>query len=311
MTSYDPDLRAPILDDYVYLCGYPPMDDFLSFVKNSQSDGQPVDVRPLTEAWRAGNDYVRELEQRETGLASGNVVLPVPERLESLCQQVLENPAVQRTFDTVPIAVGMVELRRLVVFQRHLNLTYVHDLRNILGTQPSEEDTFRYCLLDPPHPTIKFSKVASNGYVFVSPSNDLRFLGPVLLDPAQVTGYPLPGRASGVVGLVAGFGANCLAVTEFEGRLILNNGTHRAAALWQAGITHAPSLIQQASRVEELEALFSTKLYQRVETYMKAPRPPLFKDYFDPRLTRAVKVPRRLTQIKLTFGWENIEVPVV
>ncbi len=305
------DLRGPVLDDYIYLCGYPPIDDLLSFVKNNQSDGQPVNVRALTEEWRLGNDYVRQLERSEASLATSNVVVPLPEHLKTLRDQVLDDPVVQRTFDQVPIDVGIVELDRLSLFQKHVNLSYVHDLRNLLGPKPSEEDIFRYCLLDPPQPTVKFAKVASNGYVFVSPSNDLRFLGPVLLEPAQVTGYPLPGRASGVVGLVAGFGANCLSVMAFEGRLILNNGTHRAVALRQAGFTHVPVLVQHVSRREELEALFSTSIYEKVEFYMNMPRPPLFKDYLDPKLARPTKVPRRLTQIKLTFGWENIEVPLV
>jgi hypothetical protein len=37
----------------------------------------------------------------------------------------------------------------------------------------------------------------------------------------------------------------------------------------------------------------------------------MFKDYFDPALARALKMPRKLTQVKLTFGWESIEIPVV
>jgi hypothetical protein len=305
------DLRAPILDDYIYLCGYPPIDDLISFVKNNNSDGQPVNVRALTEEWRRGNDYVRQLEKTEAALATSNVVLPLPEHLHSLRDQVLADPVVQRTFDQVPIDVGIVELDHLSLFQKHVNLTYVHDLANLLGSKPTEEEIFRYCLLDPPQPTIKWAKVASNGYVFVSPSNDLRFLGSVRLEPSQVTGYPLPGRASGVIGLVAGFGANCLAVMSFEGRLILNNGTHRAVALRKAGFTHVPVLVQHVSRKEELESLFSTDTYEKVEFYMGMPRPPLFKDYLDAKLARPTKVPRRLTQIKLTFGWENIEVPLV
>jgi hypothetical protein len=307
----DADLRGPVTDDYIYLCGYPPIDDFLSFIRNNQTDGQPVNTRPLTEEWRAGNDHVRALEGTEGELAATGVILPLQENLEPLRDQVLADPVVRRTFDVMPIDVGMVELDRLSVFQKHVNLSYVHDLRAILGQNPSDEAVFRYCLLDPPQPTVKFAKVAANGYVFVSPSNDLRFLGPALLEPSQVTGYPLPGRASGVVGLVAGFGANCLSVMAFEGRLILNNGTHRAAALRQAGMTHAPAIIQHISRREELEAVFSSDVLEKVEVYLEMARPPLFKDYFDPKLSRPVKVPRRLTQVKLTFGWESIDVPVV
>jgi hypothetical protein len=231
--------------------------------------------------------------------------------LSGLREQVLCDPVVQRTFDMVPIEVGLVALDQLSVYQKHLNLSYVQGLAALINPKLSEEDLFRYCLLDPPQPVIQSAKVASNGYVFVSPSNDLRFLGPVLLEPSQVTGYPLPGRASGVIGLVAGFGANCLAVTAYDGRLILHNGTHRSAALWRAGFTHVPAIIQQVSDLHELEAIYDERVFDRLESFFKMPRSPMFKDYFDPRLTHPMKVPRHLTQIKVTFGWESIEIPVV
>lgn len=302
--------RAPILDDYIYLCGYPPIDDFISFIKSNQTN-QTSDSRSLAEEWRNANDYVRSLEINEAGLATSNQINQLPDSLFDLRDQVLADPIVQRTFDIVEISVGIVELDRLSVFQKHVNFSYVNDLRSKIDQHSSQEDTFKFCLLEPPQPIVKFSKVAQNGYVFVSPSNDLRFLGSVLLEPNQVTGHQLPGRAAGVVGLVAGPGANCLAVTSFEGRLILNNGTHRAAALRANGITHAPAIIQHVTRSDELEALFSSGTFEKIETYLELPRPPMFKDYFDPHLARILKVPRRLTQVKLTFGWESLEIPVV
>jgi hypothetical protein len=307
----NPDFRAPATDDYAYLCGVPSLDDFLSFARNNRTDNLPLDTRLLSQTWRKGNDAWKEVGEREADLAKQTQVQPLPEHLGALKEQVLSDPVVQGTFDLVPIDVGLVRLDQLSVYQKHLNLSYVHDLAALINPHLSEEDLFRYCLLDPPHPVIQSAKVASNGYVFVSPSNDLRFLGPALLEPSQVTGYPLPGRASGVIGLVAGFGANCLAVTAFDGRLILHNGTHRSAALWRAGFTHVPAVIQYVADMNEFEAVYDGKIFDRLENFFKMPRSPMFKDYFDPRLTYATKVPRRLTQIKVTFGYENIEIPVV
>ncbi len=301
--------RAPILDDYIYLRGYPPMDDFISFVKSN--DFEQKDSRSLAEEWRNANDHIRSLEQTEAGIASKTQIMPLSESLFGLRDQALADPVVQRTFDIVDIDVGIVDLRQLSVFQKHVNFSYVRDLQTKIGQHNTPEDTFKFCLLEPPAPIVKFSKVAQNGYVFVSPSNDLRFLGSMLLEPHQVTGHQLPGRAAGVIGLVAGPGANCLAVTSFEGRLILNNGTHRAAALLASGITHVPAIVQHCTRPEELEALFSSGTFEKIKTYLELPRPPMFKDYFDPVLARNLKMPRKLTQVKLTFGWESIEIPVV
>ncbi len=301
--------RAPILDDYIYLRGYPSMEDFISFVKSN--DTEQKDSRSLAEEWRNANDYLRTLEQSEAGIATNTQIAALPENMFGLRDQVLADPIVQRTFDIVDIDVAIVDLRQLSVFQKHVNFSYVQDLQTKISQHNSTEDTFKFCLLEPPAPIVKFSKVAQNGYVFVSPSNDLRFLGSMLLEPHQVTGHQLPGRAAGVVGLVAGPGANCLAVTSFDGRLILNNGTHRAAALFASGITSVPAIIQHCSRTEEVEALFSSGTYEKIKTYLELARPPMFKDYFDPALARKLKMPRKLTQVKLTFGWESIEIPVV
>ncbi len=73
--------------------------------------------------------------------------------------------------------------------------------------------------------------------MFISPSNDIRFLEPVLLRTDQITGYQPRGVVAGVVGLMVGFTPNCLSVISVENRLILNNGSHRASALREIGIT--------------------------------------------------------------------------
>ncbi len=307
-TTFEP--RAPILDDYIYLSGYPAMDDFISFIKGNDV-AQTKDSRSLAEEWRNANDYVKSLELSEVGMVNSAVIGDLPESLFGLRDQVLADPVVRQTFDVVENSVGMIELDQLSVFQKHVNFSYVQDLQSKIALHQSPEDTFRFCLLDPPQPVVKFSKVAQNGYVFVSPSNDLRFLGSLMLEPNQVTGHQLPGRAAGVIGLVAGPGANCLAVTSFEGRLILNNGTHRATALRASGIRHVPAIIQHCTHREELEMIFSTRTFDKIEAGLPLPRPPMFKDYFDPRLARALKVTRKLTQVKITFGWESIEIPVV
>jgi len=61
----------------------------------------------------------------------------------------------------------------------------------------------------------------------MSPSNDLRLLGPMALRP----------------------GAQ---------RLILNNGSHRAFTLRQMGVTHVPCIVQHVSSRDELEVVASS-----------------------------------------------------
>src|SRR5205085_5385811 len=96
---------------------------------------------------------------------------------------------------------------------------------------------YRVCLpID--HPTVphRAGYVADNTYVFVSESNDIRFLDSVVLNPEQVVHYQSHGPIAGVLGLVVGYGSNYLNAIAAEGRLVLNNGSHRAYALRDLGV---------------------------------------------------------------------------
>ena len=81
-----------------------------------------------------------------------------------------------------------------------------------------------------------------------------------------------------------------------------------ASALREAGVTHAPMVIQHVTRPEELE-MVNAELQNNGERYLKAVRPPLLKDYFDPVLRKILLVPRKQRQIKISFGVETVDVP--
>lgn len=141
---------------------------------------------------------------------------------------------------------GIVELDRLVVFQKHINLDYVAQLASGLSADSSLEDIFRFCLLgEYPQPPISHGRVAQSAFVFASPSTDLRFLDVALLDDSQSAGLPPRGRSTSAVALLVGYGSNLLNAIHVENRLVLNNGSHRAYALRELGITHAPCVVQR------------------------------------------------------------------
>jgi hypothetical protein len=300
----------PLVDDHVFLIGRPPLKQYVNFVKQLAVDSQTVDIKLLADEWRAANRHIRELEAQEAGWADKPMIGPLDPHLESLHKQVLKDPLFQHAFQLVPADIGMVELARLVVFQKHINLEYVRSLRKILGDAPSPEQIFRFCLpFDHPAPPLKWMRTHHNSYVFVSPSNDLRFLGPALLKDDQITGCPRPGVVPGVLGLFVGFGSNFLNAIHAENRLVLNNGSHRAFALREMGITHAPCIIQHVSQREELKAIGSSDLHRNPDLYLSHPRPSVLRDYFDPKLRKVVAVHRRLRQVAVTFEAEQTDVP--
>jgi hypothetical protein len=105
-----------------------------------------------------------------------------------------------------------------------------------------------------------------------------------------------------------GYGANFLSAVRIGNRLVLKNGSHRAYALRASGQTHAPVLIETATRPEEVELLLPQIAEQR-ELYLSAPRPQVVKDYFDERLRMPVYVPRTARQVRVQVGYEETSMP--
>jgi len=303
-------MKQPLTDDHVFLIGRPPLEEYLGFLTVQCVDGASADLRVLAEEWRSANDHVRELEATEAGWADDAPILGLPGGLAALAAEVMANPIIQTCYGVVPNNIAMVELDRLVVSQKDINLMYARQIEATLGTDPTEEQIFELCLpFGAPPPVVEAARIANNGYMFLSQSNDLRFLEPTLLDAQSLIGHKPRGVVAGIVALPVGFSPNCLSVISVEKRLILNNGSHRAYALRDLGITHVPAIIQTVTRREELPVCASELVQQQPDRYLKDPRPPVLKDYFDPKLRKIVTVVRRLRQVKIAFGVEPLDVP--
>jgi len=286
------------------------MGEFLGFVTAQTLGGDTQDLSELSDRWRKANDHIRELEAGEAGIANAAPLLPLPAELESLRAKVVADPIFKRSFQVVPSEIAMIELDRLVVFQKHINLEYVARLKRSLGDRPTKESIFRCCLpCDHPQPQVSGMRVAQNAFIYVSPSSDLRFLEVTPLSGTQVSGYSPQGPVSGIVALVVGFGSNFLNAIQAEERLVLNNGSHRAFALRDLGVTHVPCIVQRISRRDELEVVAPGDLSTKPDQYLREPRPPLLKDYFDPALRSILRVPRRHRQLKIMFAVESVDIP--
>jgi len=297
-------------DQHVFLVGRPPMGEYLSFVKVQSVGGDAIDDRILGDEWRNANDRVRQLEAEEAGFADSPPLGPLPPEAQPFRNQLLDDPVFQRSFRIVPADVVMVELDRLVVFQKFINLTFIQQLRSTLSASPSTEELFRFCLLGGhPQPEVQVGRIAQNAFIFTSPSTDVRFLDVALLQAGQIGNYVPHGRLAAAAGLMVGYGSNLLNAIHVEGRLVLNNGSHRAYALREAGLAYAPCLVQTLSRREELEVVASGEFQQNPDRYLKTPRPSVLKDYFDPQLRKIASVARKVRQVKVSFGVEVLDVP--
>jgi hypothetical protein len=301
---------TPAAEDHVYLIAGVSLRDYLHFMTTEPVGAGAADRAALAAGWRAAQDRLARLRRAEEDWADDVRPLPLPAGLEPLAAGVAADPVFQTAFADVPSRVALVELDRLVVTQKAIHLAQVRRLKDRLGTDPTPEQVFRVCL-PADHPTAdwRVSRVGSDAVVFVSHSDDLRFHEAVVLAPGQVTGHRPFGPVAGVVGLVVGFGSGYLNVIACEGRLVLNNGYHRAYALRELGVTHVPAVVQQVRRADELGAAAGGPLRRNPDPYLRSPRPPVLKDYFDPELRSVVRLVPTARHVRVRYTVEEVDLP--
>lgn len=140
-------------------------------------------------------------------------------------------------------------------------------------------------------------------------SPDFRFLDAQIVDPTRILNLEAAGRPAEVLALTVGFGANFLSVIHAENRLVLTNGSHRAYALRDLGITEVPCLIERVTRRDELELVGVAELTSNPDRFLTASRPPMLKDYFDPMLRKIIDVRKKNRVVTVQFGFSTGDVP--
>ena len=287
----------------LWLLGQPTLARLLEFVRDNVPGGEDMDGRALSAEWRAANEYCRELERTQAGIALDGQHRALDPALAGLAAQVQAHPHFRRNFDTLPTEFRMVELDRLIVDQMHVTLNHVRAVAERLGPDPDAQAVFGLCLpLDEPGaPPVHIQQLGEHRWVLRCPSTDLRFHEARLIGPAQLHGYEAFGAVAGVVALVAGFGCNFLSAVRVGRRHLLVNGYHRAVALRALGLTHAPCIVQTATCVDELALAAKSRVAERAQFYFESARPPLLRDFFDPKLRRLLPLRPRTRHIELSF----------
>jgi len=273
-------------------------------------NGQTADLGALVEQWRAANDHVMKLEKEEAGLADNPPLMALDNALKPLATVLVNDSVFKRSYQFVPTDVAVVDLNRLVVFQKFINLTFVDELKHRIGANPSPETIFNFALpLNSEMPPVQLMQNAQNMYTLVSPSTDFRFIEHRILGPHQVNGFDSSGHPVTILGISIGYGSNFLNVLNVENRMILGNGSHRAYALRDLGLTHVPCLVQKITRRDELDLVASGDVVANPDRYLKSPRPPMLRDYFDPALQTVVPVYRKNRSVRVQYAIEQSDIP--
>ena len=310
-TEVVPGAAQAQVDPTVFLKGRPPMGEYIGFSKTQTIEGQSADMSQLADDWRSARDRIKALTLEQSGIADSDVISSLPETFDNLASAVLSDSVVRQTFGVTPTSIAMVELDKLVVYQKVINLTYAAQLQSLVAQQETDEELFHFALpLDgryDPVPNVGPINMGPHGplmWAAVSPSSDFRLLATTMLDPQQIQELNANGRPTQVFAVAVGYGSNLLSGLQVGSRVILRNGSHRAYALRAAGHTHAPMLIQQIPD-GEAEELLPPEVKQQESLYTTHPRPPLLRDYFDTELHNVVHVPRNAKQVRVQVGYEE------
>ncbi len=304
----NPAAAATAPRDELWLLGQPPLADYLD-VAMRDTVGTPPRRADVIAGWRKANDHLADLEKSEAGLADRIRCKKLPKEMRPLAQDLQQQDMFRDTFDRVPTTIEMVELDRIVVSQRHVTLPFVQDRAATLDPGMSGADLFRFCQpLDRRDAAVECRRLGRDRYAFLSDSTDLRYHETTLLRADQVSGLHRYGPVAGVVGIVVGHGSNFLSGIRWGKRIVLHNGYHRATALRMAGITHAPIIIQTVTRRDELDTVAANAVVDDPAFYFRANRPPLLKDFFDPRTSTVLPVRRKRKMIEVRYTVTEIDV---
>jgi hypothetical protein len=302
-------LQAAQLSQTVWLLGQPSLERYLNFVRDQTVDGQHVKRVDLVNEWREANDYYYKLEQGEAGLADEIGTRSLDTSLRSVVDEIIADQRFQHTFDSLPARFEMVELDKLIVSQLHIDITHGDRLKASIGADAGDEALLRFCQpLDRNDAPFTVRRTGKNRYSFWSDSSDFRFHEAALFGPEQLSGSGSIRPNSGMLGLLVGYSSNFLSVIRSDNRHVLHNGHHRAYALRELGYTHAPCIVQTVTRLDELNIVASHDVVESPSHYFKAARPPLLKDFFDPKIRKLFHLPPIRRVVELSFDIKEYEV---
>jgi hypothetical protein len=296
------------LERALFLKGWPSSRDYVRLIRAKVSSECVLEEAALVREWREARDRVQRLDP-----ISAHEVAPPPRALAELGRDYLESLGPSNPYALLPHRWLMVELDKLVVWQRYVNEDFSSKLLDELPDQADDQELFAFCsgMNASSTPIDVCGTPGSNHFAFTSQTTDLRVLDTMLLDPARVSLPTERGRAGAVLAVVVGFSYNTMWAVQLGERVVLVNGTHRAHALLRRGIARAPCLVTTASVRDDLELIqIPISGAQSLDWHFSAPRPPHLRDFLDDSLVRAVVVPRTGNLLSLDLTFTAARVPM-
>lgn len=293
-----------------YLPASVALSEYIGFLEEKLSEeSRDAGMREHIDEWHRCMEVMQALARSEAGLADNAPVEPLPAQMRELEADLLSSPQFMRSYNDLPTRMRMVDLQRLVIYQSQVSLDHEIRVADEISRLNGPAALFRFCQgVDRELPPLHFERYGDDMVIFSSPSQDMRYLEPLILQQGQATGYVPAGKVGAVLGLAVGFGSNLLNAIEYKGRLLLNNGYHRSMALLNAGVRHVPCVIQTVRHPDEFSVAGTKFSAESREFYFSNPRPPMLKDFVDSRLYRDVDVISRERRVVIRFQVSAVDV---
>jgi len=272
----------------------------ISFINNTCTQTEIDNISLAYKNWLNASQIFHQIEKEEKGIADNCQISDIKSHLIDAIQS---NPMIKNTFSNETIDYKMVDIENVIVTQTEVVLDYVEELEKEISKSPSEEELLKFCLI--PEKKVarpKVKKKDSKTYYFSSPSRDFRFLGGYhRSDPSreEILQLKIGGMATNAITLFFGYGSFCMWAFQIDGRIILDNGFHRAYTLYKNGIKKIPMLLIKRSESEFPEQITEFKK----DYLLHHPRPILMKDFLNDDLIREFK--QKETRTILKVSWDT------
>ncbi len=254
---------------------------------------QICDAAMLEQRTAEATEHILSDKPNHSDLDAAALLAAETRKHEALLQPQRLRPELHAEMRGLDWSLGVVDLRRLIAFQRRLIL----DPKMPPPRVPQQEDWAALCSLafdgrrSLAHRVLPTASFADGYEIQLHAENpDLR----VTL-AQQVAGDSLPLTLTG--------GSPFFEVAEFRGRWFLRDGYHRAYRMLRAGVTMGFAVIVHARTLEELGAV--EPFFFGEETLFSA-RPPRVTDFLEERLVLTYERPRMRKRITVRIE-ESLE----
>ncbi len=274
----------------------------ISFIRDTCTQEEIDNMGLAFQKWQDASKIFHQIKEKEKGIADN---CEISEIESQLVYAIKSHPMINLTFSNEVTDFKMVDIENVIATQTEVVLDYVDELKTELPMPPSDERLLKFCLIpEKKVPKPKMRRKNANTYYFSSPSRDFRFLGGFLrkeLSREEVLETKVGGFPTNAITLFVGYGSFCMTAFQVGGRIILENGFHRAYTLEKHGVKKIPMLL-----IKRSESEFPDQLREFKKDYLlHNPRPILMKDFLNDELIREFSQKETRTILKLSWDTDR------